>query len=132
MPGILLVACDQIAGNWHAVRISLFDLMKPFRYHPFDLRQLVSFAEIARTGSFRQASKTLRVAQPALSRQIKKLEAALRVSLFDRQPHRLRLTFEGRELAARLPILFSKIDLLVEVVGSAHTGGSGHLRVGDE
>jgi hypothetical protein len=24
--------------------------MKPFSYHPFDLRQLVSFAEIARTG----------------------------------------------------------------------------------
>jgi len=51
--------------------------------------------------------------------------------LFDRQPHRLRLTFEGRELAARLPILFAKIDLLAEVVGSAHTGGFGHLRVGD-
>src|SRR5580704_9118046 len=105
--------------------------MKPFSYHPFDLRQLVSFAEIARTGSFRQAAKTLHVAQPALSRQIKKLEAALRVSLFDRQPHRLRLTLEGRELAARLPILFSKIDLLAEVVGSARTGGFGHLRVGD-
>jgi DNA-binding transcriptional LysR family regulator len=105
--------------------------MKPFRYHPFDLRQLVSFAEIARTGSFRQAAKTLHVAQPALSRQIKKLEAALRVSLFDRHPHRLRLTLEGRELAARLPILFSKIDLLAEVVESARTGGSGHLRVGD-
>src|ERR1700746_775940 len=75
--------------------------MEHFCYHSFDLRQLVSFAEIARTGSFRQAAKTLHVAQPALSRQIKKLEAALRVSLFDRQPHRLRLTLEGRELAAR-------------------------------
>jgi hypothetical protein len=32
--------------------------MKPFSYHPFDLRQLVSFAEIARTGSFREAAKT--------------------------------------------------------------------------
>ena len=107
------------------------------RYHetfslsPFDLRQLVSFAEIARTGSFRQAAKTLHVAQPALSRQIKKLEAALGVSLFDRAPHRLHLTLEGRELATRLPILFSRIDRLAEMVGSAGTGGSGHLRVGD-
>jgi hypothetical protein len=36
--------------------------MKPFCYHPFDLRQLVSFAEIARTGSFRQAAKVLHIA----------------------------------------------------------------------
>ena len=104
--------------------------MKPFCYHPFDLRQLVSFAEIARTGSFRQAAKTLYVAQPALSRQIQKLEAALEVSLFDRAPHRLHLTLEGRELAARLPTLFSQIDRLAETVRSASTGGSGHLRVG--
>ena len=105
--------------------------MKPSGYHLFDLRQLVTFAEIARTGSFRQAAKTLHVAQPALSRQIKRLEAALGVPLFDRQPHRLRLTLEGRELAARLPDLFSKIDLLTEGIGSARTGGFGHLRVGD-
>jgi DNA-binding transcriptional LysR family regulator len=104
--------------------------MKPFSYHHFDLRQLVSFAEIARTGSFRQAAKTLYVAQPALSRQIKKLETALEVSLFDRAPHRLHLTTEGRELAGRLPTLFSQIDRLAETVRSASTGGSGHLRVG--
>src|SRR5260370_25615526 len=105
--------------------------MKPFRYRLFDLRQLVSFAEIARTGSFRQAAKTLHVAQPALSRQIKKLENALGVSLFDRAPHRLHLTLEGRELATRLPSLFSQLDRLTETVGSAGTGGSGHLPVGD-
>jgi LysR family transcriptional regulator, nitrogen assimilation regulatory protein len=63
--------------------------MKPFCYHSFDLRQLVSFAEIARAGSFRQAAKTLHIAQPALSRQIKQLEAALGICLFDRAPRRL-------------------------------------------
>lgn len=82
--------------------------MTPFRYHPFDLRQLVSFAEIARTGSYRSAAKTLHVAQPALSRQIQNLGAALGISLFDRAPRRLRLTLEGRELATRLPA-FSRI-----------------------
>jgi len=39
--------------------------MKPFCYRPFDLREFVSFAEIARTGSFRRAAKTLPLAQPA-------------------------------------------------------------------
>ena len=105
--------------------------MKPFCYHSFDLRQLVSFAEIARTGSFRQAANTLHIAQPALSRQIRQLEAALGIHLFDRTPRRLHLTIEGRELAGRLPTLFSQIDLLTETVKGARTGGSGQLRIGD-
>lgn len=105
--------------------------MKSFRYHPFDLRQLVSFAEIARTGSFRQAAKTLHIAQPALSRQIKQLEAALGIYLFDRTPRRLHLTIEGRELADRLPALFSQIDHLTETVKVASIGGTGHLRIGE-
>ena len=105
--------------------------MTHFRYHSFDLRQLVSFAEIARTGSFRQAAKTLHIAQPALSRQIKQLEAALGIYLFDRTPRRLHLTIEGRELADRLPELFSQIDYLTETVKGASTGGTGLLRIGD-
>ena len=105
--------------------------MKPFCYHSFDLRQLVSFAEIARTGSFRQAAKTLRIAQPALSRQIKQLETALGIDLFERAPRRLHLTIEGRELAERLPALFSQIDFLTETVKGIGGGGAAHLRIGD-
>jgi hypothetical protein len=37
LAGTLFVACDQIAGSSHSIRIPLFDSMKPFRYHPFDL-----------------------------------------------------------------------------------------------
>src|SRR5260370_14097279 len=105
--------------------------MKPFCYHSFDLRQLVSFAEIARAASFRQAAKTLHIAQPALSRQIKQLYAALVISLFDRAPRRLALTIEGRELARRLPALFSQIEHLLDAVKGANTGGTSHLRIGD-
>src|ERR1700721_1833955 len=100
-------------------------------YHSFDLRQLVSFAEIARRGSFRQAAKTLHIAQPALSRQIKQLEEALGVDLFVRTPRRLQLTIEGRELAGRLPALFSQIDHLTDAVKGANAGGTSHLRIGD-
>ena len=38
-----------ISWQIRPIRISLFDPMKPFCYHSFDLRQLVSFAEIANT-----------------------------------------------------------------------------------
>src|SRR5260370_7726153 len=104
--------------------------MTHFCYHSFDLRQLVSFAEIARTGSFRQAAKTLHIAQPALSRQIKQLEAALGIYLFDRTPPRLHLTIEGRELAGRLPALFSQIDYLTETAKGANTAATDHLPTG--
>jgi DNA-binding transcriptional LysR family regulator len=105
--------------------------MTPFRYHSFDLRQLVSFAEIIRIGSYRGAAKTLRIAQPALSRQIQNLEAALGVTLFTRVPRRLRLTMEGRELLTRLPALFAHLEQVTEATKSAAHGGVGHLRIGD-
>jgi len=103
--------------------------MKPFCYHSFDLRQLVSFAEIARTGSFRQAAKTLHIAQPALSRQIKQLETALGIDLFERAPRRLHLTIEGRELAERLPAFFSQIEFLTETVKGVGGGWAAQIRL---
>ena len=105
--------------------------MKAFGYHPFDLRQLVSFAEVARTGSVRQASRTLHIVQPALSRQIKQLETALGIYLFDRTPSGLHLTIEGRELAERLPVFFSQIEYLMQTVKGANHGGTRQLRIGD-
>jgi DNA-binding transcriptional LysR family regulator len=74
-------------------------------------------------------NNSLHIAQPALSRQIKKLEAALGISLFDRTPRRLHLTIEGRELAGRLPALFSQIDHLA--VKGASIGGTAQFRIGD-
>jgi DNA-binding transcriptional LysR family regulator len=59
------------------------------------------------------------------------LEAAPGIYLFDRTPRRLHLTIEGRELASRLPALFSQIDYLTETVKGASTGGTGLLRIGD-
>ncbi len=48
-----------------------------------DFRQLRTFSCVAELGSLSKASDTLRVAQPALSRQIKLLEHELRVELFE-------------------------------------------------
>jgi LysR family transcriptional regulator, carnitine catabolism transcriptional activator len=59
------------------------------------------------------------------------LEAALGIYLFDRTPRRLHLTIEGRELAGRLPALFSQIDHLIATVKGASTGATGQLRIGD-
>jgi LysR family transcriptional regulator, nitrogen assimilation regulatory protein len=45
-----------------------------------DFRQLRTFSCVAELGSLSKASDTLRVAQPALSRQIKLLEHELRAA----------------------------------------------------
>jgi DNA-binding transcriptional LysR family regulator len=65
-----------------------------------DLRQLRTFVTTAERGTISLASAELRVAQPALSRQIQDLERELGIKLFDRIRRRLVLTTEGRLLLA--------------------------------
>jgi DNA-binding transcriptional LysR family regulator len=63
-----------------------------------DLRHLRTFVAVAEEGTVSKASVRLAIAQPALSRQIKDLEDALRIRLFDRIRRRLVLTSEGAQL----------------------------------
>ncbi|MBN3525526.1 LysR family transcriptional regulator [Paenibacillus apiarius] len=57
---------------------------------------LESFASVVELTSLNQASKRLNISQPALSRQIAKLEAELGVELFIRHGKRLELTRVGQ------------------------------------
>jgi len=65
-----------------------------------DFRQLRTFVTTAERGTVSLASAELRVAQPALSRQIQEFERELGIKLFDRIGRRLVLTTEGRLLLA--------------------------------
>lgn len=67
-----------------------------------DLKQLRSFREIAEAGSLSRAADRLRLAQPALSRQIRLLEAEAGLALFTRHGRGMALTEAGRELLARI------------------------------
>lgn len=57
---------------------------------------LLYFWTVARLGSVRAASEELNLSQPALSTQIRQLEAALEERLFEKQGRGLRLTEAGR------------------------------------
>lgn len=60
------------------------------------LRYIHYFLAVAECGSFTRAAEALHVSQPALSQQIKLLEQALDVQLFDRSARTIRLTDAGR------------------------------------
>ncbi len=60
-----------------------------------ELRQLQSFLEAAKSGSFRGAARVLYLSQPSLSGRIRSLERELRTPLFHRMGRGVRLTAAG-------------------------------------
>jgi Transcriptional regulator len=63
-----------------------------------DLRHVKTFVTVAELGTVSKAALHLRIAQPALSRQISDLERELGLKLFDRVGRRLLLTGEGEQV----------------------------------
>ena len=59
----------------------------------FELRQFVSFGEC---GTLSEAAEILHLSQPALSRNMKKLEENLGISLFVRHKNKLALNENGK------------------------------------
>src|SRR2546423_15059513 len=94
------------------------------------LQQLTYFLAAAERGSFSAAAETLRMAQPSLSEQVRRLEAELGVSLFARAGRRLELTEAGRLL---LPHAQRTLEAAREASESVREGRdvtAGTVRVG--
>ncbi len=64
------------------------------------LRQLETFATVARLGSFSRAAEALHLTQPAVSIQIRQLSETVGMPLFDQAGRSPRLTAAGEELLA--------------------------------
>lgn len=95
-----------------------------------DLKELRTFILVAQTGSLSKASDRLRLAQPALSRQIKLLESEMGVLLFDRSPRGMQLTAAGKEFFGRISGLVRQIDQSVIDVRSNASKISGQVSLG--
>ncbi|MDZ4111325.1 MAG: LysR substrate-binding domain-containing protein [Brevundimonas sp.] len=77
------------------------------------LNGLRAFEAMGRTGSATRAAAELNVTHSAVSRQVKGLEAALGVRLFEGPRHRLTLTATGREMLTGLTTGFDALDAAV-------------------
>jgi DNA-binding transcriptional LysR family regulator len=96
---------------------------------PFELRHLVYFREVARRLHFRKAAEALAIAQPALSRQISQMEAALGVRLFNRSSRRVELTPAGAALVERIEPVLTALMRIPGDMKSVAEGRVGRLRV---
>ncbi len=95
-----------------------------------DLRQLRSFVSVAQQNGFRRGASQLNIAQPAVSRHIKQLEASLKVQLFHRSSNGIKLTEAGRALLGHAEGLFQKIAQIRDEISEISQSVSGTVRVG--
>ncbi len=95
-----------------------------------DLTQLRAFVTVAREGNLTRAAERLHLTQPAVSLQIKALQASLDLQLFTRTPAGMALTDDGAKL---LPFAERVMDSLAEFrqgAASLHSTLSGTLAIG--
>ncbi|WP_217143905.1 LysR family transcriptional regulator [Streptomyces sp. AC627_RSS907] len=95
-----------------------------------DTRLLRYFVAVAEEGSLTRAAERLFVSQPALTKQIRQLEAGLGVDLFTRSRTGMALTEPGRALMERVPALLAGWEAARREARTAASRAARVLRVG--
>jgi DNA-binding transcriptional LysR family regulator len=95
-----------------------------------NLNHLAIFQAVAQAGSMTLGAERLDVSQPAVSKQVRELERALGVSLFDRVGRRVRLSQAGETLADYARRLFALAREAEEAMADVRTVRRGRLVIG--
>ncbi len=93
-------------------------------------RQLEYFRAVARELHFTRAAASLRIAQPALSQHIRKLERQLGLTLFERDRHRVELTPAGAALLDHAERILADVAAVEDEMRDWAGGIRGRIRVG--
>lgn len=99
--------------------------MEWLNYH-----HLLYFWTVAKEGGVARAAKTLRLAQPTISGQVRTLEESLDLKLFDRSGRRLQLTDDGHMVFRYADEIFSLGRELIDTIKGRPSGRPLKLHVG--
>jgi DNA-binding transcriptional LysR family regulator len=94
------------------------------------LRQLRTFATLARTGTLTAAAQELGLTPPAVLHQIRELEGNLGLPLLDRTHRRLSPTEAGREVLAAIAEIDAVLADCLARLAILQGGGEGHVAIG--
>ena len=95
-----------------------------------ELRYLLYFATVADEQSFTRAAEKLRVAQPAISQQIRTLEEELEVKLLLRTKRSVRLTAAGQVFLREAKEILKRVEQSRTHARQAAQGATGTLAIG--
>jgi LysR family nitrogen assimilation transcriptional regulator len=95
-----------------------------------NLKQLEVFLHVAELGSFTRAAEFLRIAQPALSRQVRALEVELRQHLLTRNGRGVAPTAAGRRLLAHARGILHQVERAREDLAEMRGAPVGHVALG--
>ena len=104
--------------------------LRPEREITMEIKDMRAFYAIVEEGNISHAAQRLDIAQPALSRQMKRLETSLGVQLFDRGSRRIRLTDAGRVLYSRVEHILGMVDGTVREITEIGSGIAGSIQLG--
>ncbi len=94
-----------------------------------NIKQVEAFYRVFSTGSVTAAAQQLYVSQPAVSRLIADLEAAVKLKLFERKNRRLFPTPEGRMLFDEIEKTFVGLDRIAARADEIRSFQTGSIRI---
>lgn len=95
-----------------------------------DITQLRAFVTVAHESNLTRAAERLHVTQPAVSLQIKSLQSALNLQLFNRSPNGMVLTEDGAKLLPYAERVLASFGEFRQGADALHTTLSGSLAIG--
>jgi len=97
---------------------------------PIEIRHLRYFLAVSGAGSFSRAADRLGISQPSVSQQMRDLETALRVSLFQRRGKRILLTAAGLIFEEHARAILRQLENFLDELSSDSGQSHGALHLG--
>ena len=93
------------------------------------VRAILSFVQVADTGSFAAAARVLGISSAAVSKNVAGLEQALGVRLMNRTTRTLSLTGEGSAFLQQARVALQALDAAIDTVAAQRADTSGRVRI---